>query len=239
MSSLEQRIADWRARLGEDPVYQSADLDELEGHLRESITVLGEKGLSAEESFWVATHRLGDAEALGGEYAKARRVGSWRRWMLWALGGHLAVLTLKGLLMTVSVCVSLLGGWFISLPYGFLAPVYPNHVVLVNAVLQVLLLVAGAYLLLAPRAAHTRAHVKRYFWGSHARRVLSLAVSLLMVGQAFGLSFLVFSVVPGGLQLLNFRLAAWIMYGSEVLLFGSFAVLVLWRAPLGRRVPAS
>ena len=56
---LDQALWQWRAGLQNHGGFCAADLEELEGHLRESISVLHAGGLSAQEAFMVATRRLG------------------------------------------------------------------------------------------------------------------------------------------------------------------------------------
>lgn len=49
----------WLARLGQSPQIKAENLTELESHVRDSVIQLQSKGLSSEESFLVATHRVG------------------------------------------------------------------------------------------------------------------------------------------------------------------------------------
>lgn len=126
MSSLEQRIADWRARLGEDPIYGTADLDELEGHLQESVSSLVQKGLSEEEAFWVATHRLGSAETLSEEYGKVSgsarwrtaRARAWGKRFFWGSNTRRALCFVMTLLVAspVSMLLTTRGAWMRSAP---------------------------------------------------------------------------------------------------------------------------
>src|SRR5262249_3358 len=52
---------------------KTEDLKELESHVRDSMSQLESKGLSSEESFLVATHRVGNPEKLEPEFAKVNR----------------------------------------------------------------------------------------------------------------------------------------------------------------------
>ncbi len=63
----------WLERLGQSPQVKGEDLKELELHLRDSMSQLEMKGLSSEESFIVATHRVGTPEKLEPEFAKVNR----------------------------------------------------------------------------------------------------------------------------------------------------------------------
>lgn len=92
MFELNDAVASWRQRLARRADLGPDDLDELEDHLREATADLADTGLSVEEAFLVAARRLGDADALGHEFATAdprRRRGLRMRWL--ALGGVVAL----------------------------------------------------------------------------------------------------------------------------------------------------
>jgi hypothetical protein len=99
MSDVEKRIEQWRNGLRASDAFGTCDLDELESHLREEMERLQPLGLSEEESFLVARHRLGAAEALETEYEKVntdRRSLLRLSWMaagvlVYVLAGYLAV----------------------------------------------------------------------------------------------------------------------------------------------------
>ena len=60
----------WLERLGQSPQIKVENLKELESHVRDSVVRLQTKGLSSEESFLIATHRVGSAAKLEPEFAK-------------------------------------------------------------------------------------------------------------------------------------------------------------------------
>jgi len=68
-STLEERIGQWRQYLGRRPAVHSADVAELEDHLRSQIDALRAAGLDEDEAFLVAVKRLGDLDALSREFA--------------------------------------------------------------------------------------------------------------------------------------------------------------------------
>lgn len=76
MSDLNARIKAWRDALASG--VSTADLDELEDHLRQTLDVLPEDVLSFDERFLVATHRLGPPQTLVAEFAVSRRASIWR-----------------------------------------------------------------------------------------------------------------------------------------------------------------
>ena len=64
MFQLEDRIRDWRRAVGSEGVCSTADLEELEIHLREEMAHLTETGLYQEEAFVIAARRLGEVQGL-------------------------------------------------------------------------------------------------------------------------------------------------------------------------------
>jgi hypothetical protein len=91
MFDLTGRIQDWRASLTGREELREGDLDELEGHLRDSVERLLSFGLSEEEALLVALHRLGRPEALTAEFHKTNGGSIWGRRLLWMLMGYLVV----------------------------------------------------------------------------------------------------------------------------------------------------
>lgn len=70
---LNFALRQWLQRLRQSPQVKAENLQELESHVRDSVVNLEGKGLSSEESFLVATHRVGGAEKLEREFAKVNR----------------------------------------------------------------------------------------------------------------------------------------------------------------------
>lgn len=66
---LEERIGEWRHYLRRRQAVHSADVEELEDHLRSQIDALRGAGLDDEEAFLVAVKRLGAQDALAREFA--------------------------------------------------------------------------------------------------------------------------------------------------------------------------
>ncbi|MEO7298658.1 MAG: hypothetical protein ABI042_08800 [Verrucomicrobiota bacterium] len=67
---LSLAIQRWREKLVQSPHFKAENVAELESHIRDSVVMLQNKGLSSEESFLIATHRTGSAENLEPEFAK-------------------------------------------------------------------------------------------------------------------------------------------------------------------------
>jgi len=70
MFDLEASVRAWTDGLRLRGAFRSEDIVELEGHLREEVDGLVKVGLSTEEAFLVAEHRIGRPDALAAEYAK-------------------------------------------------------------------------------------------------------------------------------------------------------------------------
>ena len=77
--SVEEQIDRWRSYLLRRQAIHSADVAELEDHLREQIVVLAEAGLTADEAFLVAVKRMGKLDALSREFAREHSERLWKQ----------------------------------------------------------------------------------------------------------------------------------------------------------------
>jgi hypothetical protein len=85
-TSIAQLIQNWRTALAESPAFKTENLDELEGHLRDSMAVLQQKGLTESESFWVGAKRIGHGDLVS-EFAKVNAQHVWLQRALWMVLG--------------------------------------------------------------------------------------------------------------------------------------------------------
>jgi hypothetical protein len=85
--NLNTAIQRWRNDLGQSPSIRAENLDELETHLRDSVTAFRKAALSEEEAFLIAARRLGGAPALEREFAKVNGREVWLNRLLWMLVG--------------------------------------------------------------------------------------------------------------------------------------------------------
>jgi hypothetical protein len=69
---LNQAIQQWREKLTTSPQFQAEEISELESHLRNSVITLQANGLSSEESFLIATRRVGTVEQIEPEFRKVK-----------------------------------------------------------------------------------------------------------------------------------------------------------------------
>src|SRR5688572_6049888 len=101
--SLNGSIIQWRENLRSNAAIRSEDADELESHLHDTMAALSGKGLSDEEAFLVATHRIGQPTALAEEFDYARPATAWRERTAWIILGALLFSTAAKLAQTGSV----------------------------------------------------------------------------------------------------------------------------------------
>jgi hypothetical protein len=88
MFDLEAAIAQWREDLaGGEQALSADELDELESHLRDVVDELEQGGLPLDRAFAAAVQRLGAADELRAEFAKADPLRVWRARMFWVLMG--------------------------------------------------------------------------------------------------------------------------------------------------------
>lgn len=79
---FERHIAEWREYLRRRRAIRSADVDELEDHLRGQITTLIGAGLAADEAFLVAIKRMGSLDAIANEFAREHSDRLWKQLMV-------------------------------------------------------------------------------------------------------------------------------------------------------------
>lgn len=91
MFDLEKSVMAWRNSFQQSCSLADERIEELESHLREAMIALGRKGLSDEESFLIATKRLGHVATLAAEYEKNGFMGANRDRLVWMLSGYLGI----------------------------------------------------------------------------------------------------------------------------------------------------
>ena len=77
--TLEMQIAQWRSWLRRRPAIRPADVEELEGHLRDQVAALVAAGLAADEAFLVAVKRMGNLDAVSREFAREHSERLWKQ----------------------------------------------------------------------------------------------------------------------------------------------------------------
>ena len=85
---LEEQIDRWRSYLRRRQTIHSADVEELEDHLRSQIAALTDAGLSADEAFLVAVKRIGELDVLSREFAREHSERLWKQLVASHAEGH-------------------------------------------------------------------------------------------------------------------------------------------------------
>jgi hypothetical protein len=80
---LNNAIQEWRNDLAAQPQLLPDDRRELEKHLTDVMAELRQRGLSDEESFWLARRRIGPPQQLAEEFQKADPNKVWRERVFW------------------------------------------------------------------------------------------------------------------------------------------------------------
>ena len=115
---LEAQITQWRTWLQRRPAIRTADVEELEGHLRDQVAALVDAGLAADEAFLVAVKRLGNLDALSREFAREHSERLWKQLVVSPGADHEARKTTR---METLVVISLAAaaGMAVKLPELF------------------------------------------------------------------------------------------------------------------------
>src|ERR671910_2439923 len=77
--SLGEQNDRGRSSLRRRQAIHSADVAELEDHLREQVAVLVDAGLATDEAFLVAVKRMGNLDALSREFAREHSDRLWKQ----------------------------------------------------------------------------------------------------------------------------------------------------------------
>lgn len=125
MFELESALRDWTARFDRTEAMRRSDIEELEQHVRDSLAVLTASGLSEEEAFLIATHRVGPAVKIEREFHKANGSHVWGRRMLWMLSGYLlftvSQLTISAIATFSQAIIAFVGGSGTTIGYAAIA----------------------------------------------------------------------------------------------------------------------
>lgn len=104
--TLEERIGEWRQYFRRRRAVHSADVEELEDHLRSQIDTLREAGLDDDEAFLVAVKRLGDLDSLSREFANEYSERLWKQLVVSPAGDASAPTTQRDTVAAVGLGVA-------------------------------------------------------------------------------------------------------------------------------------
>jgi hypothetical protein len=88
---LNAALEKWQAELAAQPSLSAENRRELETHLRDTFAELKARGLSEEESFWLACRRGGQPQQLAAEFVKDYPTQAWRERLFWLMLTLLAI----------------------------------------------------------------------------------------------------------------------------------------------------
>ncbi|MEO8428483.1 MAG: permease prefix domain 1-containing protein [Verrucomicrobiota bacterium] len=83
MFDLEHSIAEWRRQMRAAGIKAPTPLDELESHLRDDVEQQMQPGVTAQQAFEAAVHRIGQATTLKAEFEKTGEIK--RGWQLMSI----------------------------------------------------------------------------------------------------------------------------------------------------------
>lgn len=172
---LNHAIQSWRQYLSRSPSYRAENLEELESHLRDSVTTLERRGLSDEEAFLIATRRVGPSRALEPEFAKVNGKEVWLGRLLWMLLG----VQTWGLFNSVSGAIGRTGSQFLvslmpdrgvglgdigQVLYGRAVPAIPAALFFFADLTVLALVIAGGWWLIRRSESRLAQMLRRRGW---------------------------------------------------------------------------
>lgn len=99
--NLTEAVQSWLGQLEQRGTFTEDDLLELHSHLMDAIDSLLATGLSRQEAFLIACHRLGTAEVLGNEFGKLSRPLPLRREPVLLIAGVVSFMIIKNAIEAV------------------------------------------------------------------------------------------------------------------------------------------
>ena len=109
MFDMTSSITQWQRNLASTGSVKQDEVEELTAHLLEQVQQLEETGLTKEESFLIASRRLGDAQTLAEEFVNADPKRLWVQRVLWGLIGVMVLLGATSLYASTVWLAE--GGW--------------------------------------------------------------------------------------------------------------------------------
>ncbi|GAA5107805.1 permease prefix domain 1-containing protein [Nocardia iowensis] len=81
-AELESQIGQWRGYVQRHRAISTADVDEMEDHLRDQVSDLAAAGLASDEAFLVAVKRMGNVDSISREFAREHSDRLWKQLVL-------------------------------------------------------------------------------------------------------------------------------------------------------------
>jgi hypothetical protein len=229
---LEEQIALWRAYLRKQRAIHDADVERLEGRLRDQVSALIAAGLADDEAFLVAVKRMGGLDAVSREFARDHSERLWKQLVMAPAGAaEPAAITRAETLIVLALAVA--AAMAIKVPAFFGMPLVPEHGPFYarNLSLFVLPLLTGyfawkrrlgvatvAWLALGFAAAALFANVFPFGTRSHTGRLTALHLPIALWG-AVGVAYV------GGRWLASGRRMDFVRFSGE--LFIQYVLIAL------------
>jgi hypothetical protein len=193
---LSVALQHWRENLTQSPQFRPENVQELESHLRDSISAWQANGLSEEEAFHIAARRLGAAPTLEPEFAKVNSKEVWLDRVLWMAIGVQTVWVLTAISSFLAKWVVF--GGLVALGYRFKydfahlmgAGFFPGSLISLIQVLTFILGAWGSWRLVRRNTDVLTSLVARLLRRRFILAVLLVSVSLLLVRFITSLDYL-------------------------------------------------
>ena len=117
-TTVESYISEWRSYANRRRELHTADVDELEGHLRDQVDSLAAAGLTGDEAFLVAVKRMGSLDAISREFARDHSSRLWKQLVL-TPGGASAESSSSWLEARVAIALAIAAAAAFKLPALF------------------------------------------------------------------------------------------------------------------------
>lgn len=146
MFDINKEIDDFQNELISYQSMADPDVNELITHLRDESEMLIKKGLTEEESFWIARHRLGDTKVIHTEFSKVNQATIWRNRMLWLFLGYFLFTMIPSIVTLITIPFYLIDIKWIF----FTTPIYgDNFPVPIPLFILCLMIIGGIFYLIS------------------------------------------------------------------------------------------
>ena len=226
MFDLDQHIKEWRHQLLQRESVALTEVDELEGHLRDTVEELS-LTVQPDEAFLLATRRVGSPDAIALEFSKINGARTWTRRTQWMLAGYLVISLGLGLIGTVSHAAMMFAA-YLGTPF-WLAGAFSS----LGIVVSIVTMMYFAWGVANGRSLGMQKIASRFAnYAKTGRKLWVVATVLLLLVAKTGIGALssifcsqVFSAEQIGIAAALFSVTGWT---GSLILFGSIATLLCW-----------
>ena len=104
--ALEEHIGEWRTYFSKRQAVHTADVEELEDHLRSQVEALSKAGLTQDEAFLVAIKRLGDLDSVSREFANEYSERLWKQLVVAPVAGASSSSSRREAIMAIGLAIA-------------------------------------------------------------------------------------------------------------------------------------